>query len=168
MLLKFNKFVVLSISLFVLVFFYNISFAGKTVNINLQISKSTLYAANGTDSKNYSIPFRQDSNDNILNLNVAPGANCAIFGGAGKGEIFNPDNPTTLLGDVRNNTLNVNCNIDVICYLCGGATSNGTVSRNTVNVYGDGSSTNTKIIVGGGRVFVSGCAENNTVNIYKD
>ncbi|MDR1474774.1 MAG: hypothetical protein LBS38_03735, partial [Endomicrobium sp.] len=168
MLLKFNKFLVLSISLFVLVFFYNISYAGRTVNINVQIPANSFIAANGDDSNDYSLPFKKDSNNNILNLNVAPGIKCGICGGAGQGEVFDPEEADSLLGDVRNNTLNVRCDIDVACSLYGGMTSSGTVSSNTVNVYGDGSSTNTKIIVGGGRVFVSGCAENNTVNIYKD
>ncbi|MDR1474133.1 MAG: hypothetical protein LBS38_00360, partial [Endomicrobium sp.] len=68
MLLKFNKFVVLFISLFLLVFFYNISYAGRTVNINVQIPANTCVAANGTESNNYSAPFEKDSNDNILNL----------------------------------------------------------------------------------------------------
>ncbi|MDR1474729.1 MAG: hypothetical protein LBS38_03480, partial [Endomicrobium sp.] len=115
MLLKFNKFLVLFISLFVLVFFYNISFAGKTVNIDFKISSPTFYAANGTDSNNYSVPFEKDSNDNILNLNVTPGTNCYICGGAGQAK--DVDDPESLLGDVRNNTLNVNCNIDVECSL---------------------------------------------------
>ncbi|MDR2399208.1 MAG: hypothetical protein LBD61_02050, partial [Endomicrobium sp.] len=101
-------------------------------------------------------------------MNVTPGTNCHICGGAGQGEVVDLDKPESLLGDVRNNTLNVNCNIDNKCYLFGGMTSTDTVSRNTVNVYGDGSSTNTKARVGGGGVFVSGCAEKNTVNIYKD
>ncbi|MDR2399364.1 MAG: hypothetical protein LBD61_02875 [Endomicrobium sp.] len=94
-------------------------------------------------------------------MNVAPGANCVICGGAGQG-----NEGDSLLGDVRNNTLNINCNIDVECFLFSGVTSTGTVSCNTVNVYGVGSST--EAIVYGGSVFVLGCAENNTVNIYKD
>jgi hypothetical protein len=167
MLLKLNKFVVFFISLFVLVFFYNISYAGRTVNINVQIPADAWVAANGDDSNDYSAPFEKDSNDNILNLNATPGARCHICGGAGQGEVFDPNKPESLLGNVRNNTLNVNCDIDVECFLLGGATSTGTVSRNTVNVYGGGSSTNTKILVCRGGVFVSGCAENNTVNFIR-
>ncbi|MDR1474795.1 MAG: hypothetical protein LBS38_03840, partial [Endomicrobium sp.] len=83
MLLKFNKFVVLFISLFLLVFFYNISYAGRTVNINVKIPDDACVAANGTESNNYSAPFEKDSNNNILNLNVAPGIKCGIGGGAG-------------------------------------------------------------------------------------
>ncbi|MDR2398936.1 MAG: AAA family ATPase, partial [Endomicrobium sp.] len=45
MLLKFNKFLVLFISLFLLVFFYNISYAGRTVNIDFKIPEHTLCAA---------------------------------------------------------------------------------------------------------------------------
>ncbi|MDR2399134.1 MAG: hypothetical protein LBD61_01645 [Endomicrobium sp.] len=138
MLLKFNKFLVLFISLFLLVFFYNISYAGRTVNIDFKIPADASVAANGDDSNDYSAPFEKDSNDNILNLNATPGARCYICGGAGQGEVFDVDDPESLLGDVRNNTLNVNCNIDNECYLYGGMTSNGTVSRNTVNVYDDG------------------------------
>ncbi|MDR2399665.1 MAG: hypothetical protein LBD61_04475, partial [Endomicrobium sp.] len=138
MLLKFNKFVVLFISLFVLVFFYNISYAGRTVNMDFKISSPTFYAANGDDSNNYSVPFEKDSNNNILNLNVIPGTNCFICGGTGQGEIVNPDKPSTLFVDVKNNTLNVRCDIDNKCFLYGGVTSTGTVSRNTVNVYGGG------------------------------
>ncbi|MDR2399695.1 MAG: hypothetical protein LBD61_04640, partial [Endomicrobium sp.] len=130
MLLKLNKFLVLFISLFLLVFFYNISYAGRTVNIDFKISSPTFYAANGDDTNNYSAPFEKDSNDNILNLNVTPGANCFICGGAGQGEVVDLDKPESLLGDVRNNTLNVNCNIDYECYLFSGMTSTGTVSRN--------------------------------------
>ncbi|MDR2399089.1 MAG: hypothetical protein LBD61_01415, partial [Endomicrobium sp.] len=168
MLLKFNKFLVFFIFLFVLVFFYNISYAGRTVNINVKIPANSFIAANGDDSNNYSAPCEKDSNDNILNLNVAPGIKCAICGGAGKGEVVDPNKPESLLEDVRNNTLNINCNIDNECYLFSGMTSTGTVSSNIVNVYGGGSSTNTEAMVGGGGVFVSGCAEKNTVNIYKD
>jgi hypothetical protein len=98
-------------------------------------------------------------------LNVTPGTNCFICVGAGQGKDIG-----SLLGNVRNNTLNVRCaiDVDVACSLFGGMTSSGTVSRNTVNVYGDGSSTTTEAMVGGGCVFYSGCAEKNTVNIYKD
>ncbi|MDR2399483.1 MAG: hypothetical protein LBD61_03545, partial [Endomicrobium sp.] len=152
MLLKFNKFVVLFISLFLLVFFYNISYAGRTVNIDFKISSTTFYAANGDESNNYSVPFEKDSNDNILNLNVTPGTNCFICGGAGQGE-----EGESLLGDVRNNTLNVNCNIDDKCCLWGGVTSTGTVSRNTVNVYGGGGVCRECAVIGGG-IFSSGCA----------
>ncbi|MDR2399609.1 MAG: hypothetical protein LBD61_04195, partial [Endomicrobium sp.] len=137
--------------------FYNISFAGKTVNIDFKIPDDACVAANGDDSNNYSIPFEKDSNDNILNLNVTPGARCFICGGAGQGEVVDPNKPESLLGDVRNNTLNVNCNIDDDCYLCGGVTSTGTVSRNTVNVYGGGGVCRECAVIGGG-IFSSGCA----------
>ncbi|MDR2399209.1 MAG: hypothetical protein LBD61_02055 [Endomicrobium sp.] len=59
MLLKFNKFLVLFISLFLLVFFYNISYAGRTVNINVKIPADAWVAANGDDSNNYSVPLRK-------------------------------------------------------------------------------------------------------------
>jgi hypothetical protein len=101
-------------------------------------------------------------------LNVTPQTLCYICGGAGKGEGFKPSNlkPLLLLGDVRNNTLNINCNINDYCNLYGGLTSSATVSRNTVNVYAV--SPSTEVVIYGGYVFDLGCAENNTVNIYKD
>ncbi|MDR1086846.1 MAG: hypothetical protein LBL16_01130, partial [Endomicrobium sp.] len=110
MFLIFNKFFVLFFSLFLLVSFYNISYAGRTVNIDFQIAAIAVVAANGTDSNNYSTPFVLDSNNNTLNLNVTPGTKCGICGGAGQGELVDFP-PKTLLGDVRNNTLNINCDI---------------------------------------------------------
>ncbi|MDR1087206.1 MAG: hypothetical protein LBL16_03065, partial [Endomicrobium sp.] len=128
MFLIFNKFFVLFFSLFFLVSFYNISYAERTVNINVEIDNKAFFAANGTDSNNYSNPFVLDSNNNTLNLNVTPRVGCLICGGAGRqGEDADLDNPfASLLGDVRNNTLNINCDIGADigeCYFYGGATS---------------------------------------------
>ncbi|MDR2399776.1 MAG: hypothetical protein LBD61_05050, partial [Endomicrobium sp.] len=166
----------------VVVCYYNISYAGKTVNIDVEVSSAGFYAANGEERNNYGTPFRQESNDNILNLNVTPGTNCYICGGAGKGEVFdfiNPNfllmadrgysdftNQNYLLGDVKENKLNIYCNVDDGCFFVGGVTSTGTVAKNSVNVYGAGGSAESLIF--GGLVFCSGCVENNTVNIYND
>jgi hypothetical protein len=166
MLVSFNKFFLFLLLQLFLLFFYNISYAGRTVNIDFKIPDSTSVAANGNDSNNYSPPFHLDSNDNILNLNVTPGTACFICSGAGQGNDFDNNHPTTLLGDVRNNTLNINCNVEGGCFLSGGMTSTGTVSSNTVNIYAVGSST--EAVVCGGALFGSGSAENNIVNIYPD
>jgi hypothetical protein len=72
-------------SLFLLVSFYTISYAGRTVDINVGIDKKAVVAANGTDTNNYSTPFVLDSNNNTLNLNAPPRVGCAICGGAGQG-----------------------------------------------------------------------------------
>ncbi|MDR2436982.1 MAG: hypothetical protein LBD17_02785 [Endomicrobium sp.] len=44
-------------------------------------------------------------------MDITPGANCAICSGAGKGEKFDIKEPGTLLGDVRDNILNINCSV---------------------------------------------------------
>jgi hypothetical protein len=166
MLLKFNKFLVLLVLQFVLSFFYNISYAGRTVNINSPIPADTFIATNGTDSNNYSTPFRLDSNNNILNLNAASTATSVICGGTGQGYVDDIADPTNLLGNTSNNKLNINCDLsDTGHFLIGGITSTGTASSNTVNVYGTGEGTN---LIFGGCAFCSGSAENNTINIYKD
>ncbi|MDR2457641.1 MAG: hypothetical protein LBD41_04085 [Clostridiales Family XIII bacterium] len=140
MLVDFYRFCVFLVLVGFLFFFCDVSYAGRTVNIDFKIPDNTCVAANGDDKKNYSLPFELDSNNNILNLNAKPGAGCFVCGGAGKGAAFDYTNPTTLLGDVRNNTLNINCNVSQ-CFLSGGMTSTGTVSFNTLNIYAGETST---------------------------
>jgi hypothetical protein len=165
MFLIFNKFFVLFFSLFFLVSFYNISYAERTVNINVEIDKWAFVAANGSDSNNYSTPFVLDSNNNTLNLNVTPRVDCYICGGTGQGEIVDLDNPVaSLLGDVRNNTLNINCDIGADigeCILMGGTTSNGAVSRNTVNVFSNSNMPKIKFLYAALILLMSfcGCAK---------
>jgi hypothetical protein len=104
-------------------------------------------------------------------LNVTPGNKSVICCGTGQGEVLNGDvfdfgnPPTSLVGNIRNNTLNIRCKVDDECFFLGGMTSTGTVACNTVNIYDVGSCSEVKVF--GGRVFCSDCAENNTLNIYK-
>jgi hypothetical protein len=82
--------------------FYNISYGGRTVNIDFKIPDNIIcVAANRAGTNNYSTPFHLDSNNNIFNLNVTPGTPCFICGGAGNGDAFDVGNLNTLLGDVR-------------------------------------------------------------------